>query len=71
MGTCKINRIDLDLCRIARAMEEIKTGVFKLKEFSGGMQCVIRNCDRIMASLAMIQINCEINDIDEMEKGNY
>jgi len=64
---CVINLND-----VSRAIENIKAEVLKLKERSGGMQCIVRNCERILASLAMIEINCETvsaegTEIDEQE----
>ena len=48
---------DIDLGNMAKTLIGIKEQVLKLKAGSGGMQCVERNCERILASLAMLEIN--------------
>lgn len=57
----------ISLNDISRAIENIKAEVLKLKECSGGMQCIVRNCERILASLAMIEINCETVSTEKIE----
>lgn len=48
---------DIDLGGMAKTIFSIKEEILKLKATSGAMQCVERNCDRMLASLAMLEIN--------------
>lgn len=63
----KDNLFEIDLSEIIRIIGNIKAEVTRLKECSSGMQCVIRNSERIMASLAIIEINCEMAVKEEWE----
>lgn len=47
----------IDLREMDAIIKEAKAGIVKLMEISGGMQCVDRNCDRILASITMLEIN--------------
>lgn len=47
----------IDLKEMDAIIKEAKAGIEKLMEISGGMQCVDRNCDRILASITMLEIN--------------
>ena len=55
--------VDVDLKEMGQIIADIKQKVERLMEISGGMQCVDRNCDRILASLKMLEIN--ISDVLE------
>lgn len=55
--------VDVDLKEMGKIIEELKQKVLYLKEISGGMQCVDRNCDRILASIKMLELN--ISDVLE------
>ena len=58
--------VEIDLKEMDRLIKEIKAKTGRLVEISGGMQCVDRNCDRILASLKMLEINvCDLQDILE------
>ena len=55
---------DVDLKEMDKTIKEVKERVHRLLEISGGMQCVDRNCDRIMASVKMLELNiCDVADI--------
>ena len=61
MTTAEVNIKEMDTL-----IREVKDRIQKLMEISGGMQCVDRNCDRILASLKMLEINvCDLQDILE------
>ena len=55
---------EVDLKEMDALIKEVKAKIEKLIEISGGMQCVDRNCDRILASIKMLEINiCDLQDI--------
>ncbi|NMB41286.1 MAG: hypothetical protein GX996_05060 [Firmicutes bacterium] len=54
---------EVDLREMAKVIEDIRQKVEHLMEISGGMQCVDRNCSRILASVKMLEIN--ISDVVE------
>lgn len=54
---------EVNLKEMAGLIAEIKEKVERLMEISGGMQCVDRNCDRILASVKMLELN--ISDVVE------
>ncbi|RJX24371.1 MAG: hypothetical protein C4554_09125 [Dethiobacter sp.] len=54
---------EVDLKETGRIIDDIKAKVQRLIEISGGMQCVDRNCDRILASIKMLELN--ISDVLE------
>jgi hypothetical protein len=54
---------EVDLKEMCELIADIKKKVERLIETSGGMQCVDRNCDRILASVKMLEIN--ISDVEE------
>jgi hypothetical protein len=54
---------DVNLKEMDKLIQEVKGGIIQLMEISGGMQCVDRNCDRILASLKMLELN--ISDVIE------
>jgi hypothetical protein len=47
----------VDLKEMDALIKEIREKVQKLAGLSGGMQCVARNCDRIMAGVKMLELN--------------
>lgn len=55
--------VEVDLKEMGKIIEEIRQKVERLMEISGGMQCVDRNCDRILASVKMLELN--ISDVLE------
>jgi hypothetical protein len=55
--------VDVDLKEMGQIIEDIKQKVQRLREISGGMQCVERNCVRMLASIKMLEIN--ISDVLE------
>jgi len=55
--------VDVDLKEMGKIIEELKQTTLYLKEISGGMQCVVRNCDRILARIKMLELN--ISDVLE------
>jgi hypothetical protein len=54
---------EVNLKEMAGLIADIKEKVERLMEISGGMQCVDRNCDRILASVKMLELN--ISDVVE------
>ncbi len=54
---------EVDLKEMGKIIGDIKQKVQRLVEISSGMQCVDRNCDRILASIKMLEIN--ISDVLE------
>ncbi len=54
---------EVNLKEMGKIIEDIKQKVQRLMEISGGMQCVDRNCDRILASIKMLELN--ISDVLE------
>lgn len=54
---------EVDLKEMAELIADIKKKVERLIEISGGMQCVDRNCDRILASVKMLELN--VSDVVE------
>ena len=63
MATSNDLKVTVDLEEIDRAIKNIKKQAEYLQEISGGMQCVDRNCDRILSSVKMLEIN--ISDVVE------
>lgn len=54
---------EVNLKEMAGLIADIREKVERLMEISGGMQCVDRNCDRILASVKMLELN--ISDVVE------
>jgi hypothetical protein len=54
---------EVNLKEMAGLIADIRKKVERLMEISGGMQCVDRNCDRILASVKMLELN--ISDVVE------
>lgn len=54
---------EVDLKEMDKIIKDVKAKILRLVEISGGMQCVDRNCDRILASLKMLELN--ISDVVE------
>ncbi|MDO9534805.1 MAG: hypothetical protein Q7J85_05615 [Bacillota bacterium] len=54
---------EVDLKEMGKIIADIREKVERLIETSGGMQCVDRNCDRILASVKMLELN--ISDVLE------
>lgn len=54
---------EIDLKEMDKIIKDVKAKVLRLVEISGGMQCVDRNCERILASLKMLELN--ISDVIE------
>ena len=54
---------EVDLKEMDKIIKDVKAKIQRLVEISGGMQCVDRNCDRILASLKMLELN--ISDVIE------
>lgn len=52
---------EVDLKEMDRVIKELRENARYLMEISGGMQCVDRNCDRILASVKMLELN--ISDV--------
>ncbi len=44
-------------------IQEVKHNIKRLEELSGGMQCMERNCERILASLKILELN--VSDVLE------
>jgi len=55
--------ITVDLKEMDKIIQDVKQKIQHLMEISGGMQCVDRNCDRILASIKMLELN--ISDVVE------
>ena len=52
---------EVDLKEMGKIIDDIREKVERLMEASGGMQCVDRNCDRILASVKMLELNiCDV-----------
>jgi len=49
--------VDLDLAEIVRIIARIKSETERLKKMADLLPCVDRNCERILASVAMLEIN--------------
>lgn len=61
MLTAEINLKEMDTL-----VKEIKSKIEKMVDLSHGVQCVDRNCDRILASIKMLEINiCDLQEILE------
>jgi hypothetical protein len=58
-----LTAVEVDVKEMGRIIDDIKQKVLRLMEISGGMQCVDRNCDRILASVKMLELN--ISDVLE------
>lgn len=56
-------QILVDLKGMDKAIQDIKQKALHLMEISGGMQCVDRNAERILASVKMLELN--ISDVVE------
>ncbi|MEW5922278.1 MAG: hypothetical protein AB1796_15320 [Bacillota bacterium] len=54
----------IDLREMDAIIKEVKAGILKLMELSGGMQCVDRNCERILAGIKMLEIN--VSDLQDV-----
>jgi hypothetical protein len=54
---------EVNLKEMAGLIADIRKKVERLMEISGGMQCVDRNCDLILASVKMLELN--ISDVVE------
>ena len=50
-----------------KLIQDIKSQTMKLIEMSDGIQCVDRNCERILSSLKMLELNISdvVDFIDE------
>ena len=55
---------EIDLKEMDRVIKELRDNARYLMEISGGMQCVDRNCDRILASVKMLELN--ISDVADI-----
>ena len=49
--------MDYEVKDMAKQIEKISKETIKPREMSGGIECVDRNVDRIMASIKMLEIN--------------
>ncbi|HHT45745.1 MAG TPA: hypothetical protein GX004_00420 [Firmicutes bacterium] len=54
---------EVNLKEMSELIAEIREKVEHLMKISGGMQCVDRNCERILASVKMLELN--ISDVVE------
>jgi len=54
---------EIDYKEMDRIIGDVKLNVLRLMAKSGGIQCVDRNCDRILAALKMLELN--ISDVQE------
>ena len=54
---------EVDLQKMGEVIQELRQKAEYLMEISGGMQCVDRNSDRILASVKMLELN--ISDVLE------
>lgn len=48
---------EVKLKEMDKLIQELKTKTSKLMEISDGMQCVDRNCERIMSGIKMLELN--------------
>ncbi|MDO9535001.1 MAG: hypothetical protein Q7J85_06640 [Bacillota bacterium] len=55
--------LQVDLKEMDAIIQDAKLKIMHLMEISGGMQCVDRNCERILASIKMLELN--ISDVVE------
>lgn len=53
-----------DLEEMDRIIVEARENIEKLMQTSGGMQCVDRNCERILAGIKMLELN--ISDVQDV-----
>lgn len=52
---------EIDVKELGALIAEVREKVERIMEISGGLQCVDRNCDRVLASLTMLEINvCDV-----------
>lgn len=54
---------EIDYKEMDRIIGDVKANIQRLMDVSGGIQCVDRNCERILASLKMLEFN--ISDVQE------
>ena len=53
--------LSVDIKEMDKLIREIRQKAERLMEISGGMQCVDRNCDRLLASVKMLELNiCDV-----------
>ena len=53
--------LSVNLKEMDKTIKEIKEKVQYLMEISGGIQCVDRNCVRMLASIKMLELNiCDV-----------
>ena len=55
---------EIDYKEMDRIIGDVKSNIQRLMEVSGGIQCVDRNCERIMAAIKMLELN--ISDVQEL-----
>ena len=59
MGASPVDTVDIK--EMDKLIKEIRQKAERLMEISGGMQCVDRNCDRLLASVKMLELNiCDV-----------
>lgn len=54
---------NVDLKEITELICELRQKAERLKEISGNLQCIDKNCDRILAGVLMLELN--ITDVRE------
>jgi hypothetical protein len=59
--------MDYEVKDMAKQIEKIRKEAIKLREMSGGIQCVDKNVERIMATIKMLEIN--ISDLVDLSTG--
>jgi len=57
---------EYNVVEMDKIIRDIKANVRDLMNLSGGMQCVDRNCVRIMAGIKMLELNiCDVRELLE------
>ena len=52
-----------DIKEMDGIIKDVKGNILNLMQLSSGMQCVDKNCERILASIKMLELN--ISDVRE------
>ncbi len=57
---------EYNVVEMDKIIRHIKANVRDLMNLSGGMQCVDRNCERILAGIKMLELNiCDVRELLE------
>ncbi len=59
-----MQKAEVNIKELVAVIQELKNNAKYLADISGGMQCVDRNSDRILASVKMLELN--ISDVADL-----